>query len=226
MSTGRLTLPAGVVLLAAGVQYLLLEQIVARAWVDPTYDWAANLVPDLGNDTVGVYQDRVVNSPLSELMNAGFIAQGVGLGVGALLLSRALPGRARPLLATLGVVHAAGLALTGIFSQSATAPLSTLVVNIAGAGLAILAGNTIVVVAGRRWSALGLPEWFGRASVVVSGVTIVAALALFALDVAPPGVRERASIYPFIAWEILVGVLLLSPRTARTRTARLAEVTR
>jgi hypothetical membrane protein len=68
---------AALAMLTAGSAYLLLEFIVARAWISPSYDWANNFVPDLGNSAHGFYINRPVYSPLYWLMNAGFIFQGI-----------------------------------------------------------------------------------------------------------------------------------------------------
>jgi hypothetical membrane protein len=210
MSRSRLLVLAAAAMLLAGLVYLSAEVVVASAWTNPPYDWANNLVPDLGNTACGPYQDRVVCSPRNGLMNAGFVAQGVLFGLAAIALARLVAGWARGALVALGLAHAAGLTLVAIFHQSPTAAQDgTLIPNFAGAGVAILAGNAILIVAGAQWGALRLPRWFGRASVALGSVAIVAGVLLFVLNIAPPGVRERASIYPFIAWQIVSSPILL-----------------
>ncbi len=208
---------AALAMALAALQYLALEAVTASAWVDPSYSYVTGLVPDLGNTGCGPYQDRVVCSPLSSVMNTAFVLQGLLFGAAGVLLATLLARRARVLMTSLAVVHAVGLVLVGIFAQSPEAGISTLVVNITAAGLGILAGNAVLVVAGRRREALSIPSWLGRASVVVGTLTIVAAIALLATDV-PPGVRERLSIYPFILWQLVTGVVLLrAVRASRTR---------
>ncbi len=132
-------------MLVAGLQYLIVELVVASAWTNPSYDWAYDLVPDLGNTACGPYQDRVVCSLLNALMNGGFVAQGILFGLAALVMSRLVARKARGVLVVLVVlalVHAVGLALVAVFHQSPTAAQdATLILSFTGACLAILDGN-------------------------------------------------------------------------------------
>ncbi len=212
-SRARTVTVAGALALVAGLQYLLVEVVVASAWTRPAYDWAFNLVPDLGNSSCGPYQDRVVCSPLHTAMNTGFVVHGLLFGIAGVLLAQSMTRRARTAMTVLAAVFAIGLTLTAVFHQYAGVGVGRLVLNITGAGLAILAGNAMVVTAGRQRRHLGLPSWLGRVSTALGLIGIVAGTALFALgDLVPPGVRERVSIYPFVLWQLLAGAVILRRR--------------
>jgi len=118
-----------ILLLLAGLQYVIIEAVVAAVWTDPPYNYATNLVPDLGNSACGPYQDRVVCSPLYPLMNAGFIVQGLLFGAAGVLMSRLLAARARVAMLVLTLVFAVGLILTGVFHHSHAAADGTLALN-------------------------------------------------------------------------------------------------
>lgn len=201
---------AALAMLAAGVVYLLIEYIVANAWLSPAYDWANNFVPDLGNSANGFYMNRVVNSPLYALMNAGFIFQGVLFGSAAVLMSRIFTGKTRKAMLVFGTIHSVGLVIVAVFHQTANSLHDgTIFINIAGAGLALIAGNAIVIIAGSQWKRLSLPSWFGWMSIVLGGLAIILGFALFGNDSVPPGIRERISIDSFILWQIIAGSVLL-----------------
>lgn len=201
---------AALAMLIAGSAYLLLEFIVAQAWVNPSYDWANNFVPDLGNSAHGYYINRHVYSPLYQLMNAGFIFQGILFGCAAILLSRLSTGKARTTMIVFAVTHAIGLIIVALFHQTENSLKDgTILINIAGAGFALIAGNGIVISVGRQWKQLSLPSYFGWFSVALGSIAIFLGFALFGNDSIAPGIRERISIYSFIFWQIIVGSTLL-----------------
>jgi len=111
---GLLTIAAAM-MVVAGLSYLAAELIRIDAWISPTYSWTVNKVPDLGSPFCGLFQGRMLCSPLHNVMNAGFLIEGTLLGIATLLFSRSLIGRARVAAAVLAVAHWAGLLLAVVF---------------------------------------------------------------------------------------------------------------
>ncbi|WP_434617825.1 DUF998 domain-containing protein [Arthrobacter sp. A5] len=73
------------------LQYFVAEATVIAAWAGPQpYSRRFNVISDLGAEHCGTYSGRNVCSPLHLLMDASFIAQGLAMIVGALLLSTVL----------------------------------------------------------------------------------------------------------------------------------------
>ena len=201
---------AAICMVLAASAYLIGEVVTARAWTNPPYNWANNLVPDLGNTACGPYQNRIVCSPSHDLMNSAFIAQAVLFGIASILMALFFTAKTRSTMIALGLTHAVGLVLVGVFPHSpAAAANGTLMLNFLGAGLSIIAGNLIIVIAGRQWQRLRLPSWIGPMSVALGGIGIVVGTALLMAQWGPPGLRERISIYSFILWQIVAGSILL-----------------
>ena len=72
--------------------YVGTEAIAASAF--PGYSYSANYISDLGVPDVAEFQGRAIDSPLSAVMNAGFILQGVLYLVAAVALGAAFLWRA------------------------------------------------------------------------------------------------------------------------------------
>lgn len=81
---GLLTITAAM-MVVAGLSYLAAELIGIDAWISPTYSWTVNKVPDLGSPFCGLFQGRMLCSPLHNVMNAGFLIEGTLLGIATLL---------------------------------------------------------------------------------------------------------------------------------------------
>jgi hypothetical membrane protein len=205
------------------VVYLVAETIAAAAWKSPSYSYTENWISDLGSATSGVFQGRELNSPLHAVMNAGFIIQGLLVGLAIVLLSRAIVGRTRRFTAVMGVVIAVGYVLVGTFHGSLQAAQDgTLALHFTGAGLAIFGGNTLALVLGLYWRKSVGTRTLGLLGIVVGALGLLAAVVLmatFTVDV-PSGLIERCSVYSIVLWELLVAVALLrSPAAATTPTA-------
>lgn len=201
---------AAIAMLVAGIIYLMIEFFVANAWKNPAYDWANNFVPDLGNSAHGPYMNRNVFSPLYRLMNFGFIFQGILFGSAAILMSQVLHGKIKGSLIIAGSAHAIGLITVAIFHQTANSIQDrTIFINIAGAALALIAGNSILIIAGSQWKKLAFPAWFGWLSIVLGSLAILLGFVLFGNSSVAPGIRERISIDSFIFWQIIAGMILI-----------------
>ncbi len=102
---------AGAVLVLASLLILVVTQLIAQAaWQDPPYDVTFNNISDLGNVYCQPWSDdqRYVCSPRHAVANGGFLAGGVLLIVG-LLLMRSLWQRTRLGLASWLCLFGAGL---------------------------------------------------------------------------------------------------------------------
>lgn len=213
----------GLAFLLAGLQYLVAESVAAAAWRTPPYDYAVNYISDLGVSGCGVeYAGRVLCSPLSALMNAGFIVDGLLFLLAGILLAPVLTRRLRVLFVVAVVLHASGNVLVGLFDETTGALAAGLPrTHVIGATLAILFGNVAAIVAG-SW---GIRSGHSRAGrrlgyvAVLLGVVGIAALALLAVGGLglPEGAVERAAVYPITAFEVLAGVAALLTRTAAGR---------
>ena len=194
--------------------YLLAEAVAATAF--DGYSYATNYISDLGVPEVGVYEGRTIDSPLAAVMNAGFLGEGVLFALAAVVAFWALPaGLARAGFLGLAVLHWFGLSLVGLVpgsTESIEAGVAHL--HVIGAGMAIVAGNLAVIVAGSRMTRWGLPRL--RVPSVVLGSLGLLGLALLLLgqNLDDPlllglGTWERLAVYPFMLWQLVVGIALL-----------------
>ncbi|MEH3089004.1 MAG: DUF998 domain-containing protein [Microbacterium arborescens] len=216
---------SAVLWIIAGAVYLAAEAISASAF--PGYSYATNYISDLGVQDVGTFQGRAIDSPLHVVMNTAFILHGVLFAAAAVLTVRgtAWRPRTRRWFVSLALVHGVGIILVGVFSGSqANVDNGLAVFHVLGAGMAIIAGNLAVIVAGIALLRSG-PRWLGTASVVLGVAGLIGLVGLLvdsnstAIDLLPDGVWERAAVYSIIAWELLAGVTALATRgrTARQR---------
>jgi hypothetical membrane protein len=216
------TLSAGAFLVGSAI-YLAAEAITAAAWKSPTYSYAYNWISDLGSVTKGVFQGRELDSPLHDVMNSGFIAQGLLFGIATVLLSRTITGRFRSFTAVMGVVIAIGYGLVGTFHGSLQAQQDgTLPLHFTGAALAIIGANLLALLLGIHWRRASGTRSIGVVSIIVGALGLVAATVLcltFSAHV-PSGLIERSSVYTIVLWEVAVAVALLrSPGVATPTTA-------
>ncbi|KZC95721.1 DUF998 domain-containing protein [Clavibacter tessellarius] len=215
---------AGVAWIAAAVVYVGTEAIAASAF--PGYSYSANYISDLGVPEVAEFQGRAIDSPLSAVMNAGFILQGVLYLLAAVVATRALRAGPRRAFLALAVVHAVGITVVGLIHGSASSAASGIGwMHVVGAGMAIVAGNAASIVAGLGSGRAGAGAGAGAArayriaSVALGVVGLVALAVLQTLGGSGiDGVWERGSVYTVTAWELITGIaVLVAARRARTR---------
>ncbi|MDQ0710284.1 putative membrane protein [Arthrobacter woluwensis] len=140
---------AAVLFVLAACWYLFCETIAALGF--PGYDYARNYISDLGVPAGGVFEGRAMESRLAEVMNAGFIGEGllITLAVVALLAADAGRRRRRGALFALLLVHSAGIAVVGLVHGSPeNAANGLMLFHGLGAVAAIGAGNAAALVAG------------------------------------------------------------------------------
>ena len=188
-------------LLGAAV-YLVCEAVSAQ--VVDGYSYVTDYISDLG---------------VVPLMNVGaFIAHGMLFAAGALIIARRCVrgNRVAQLFVAAAIANAVGNVMVGTF-PSGTAQAHW---HVVGAGLAIVGGNVAVIAGGVGSQALGLRRGLGWIGIALGSLGIASLLVLITdgSRVVPPGLVERASVYPIIAWELLAGAALLIRGTDTSRS--------
>jgi hypothetical membrane protein len=207
-TTGRVRL--GAALLALGtVQFFIMHLIVQSAWVEPSYSWWTNYISDLGAVYCAPVLGNDVCSPLHAGMNAAFIAQGVLLILGTILVSVAWSrtGRKRP-WQIMVVLSGISWIIVGLVPED---------VNIVGHSVGALPifiiGNVALIVAGLSGSTRNRP--IVRHAALVLGIVGLLGFALTAIAIANPtgligiGIAERITVFPLQVWALLAGVSIL-----------------
>lgn len=202
--------------LAAAASYLASEALAALAF-SPRYSYARNFISDLGVPVCGaIFDGRSVCSPLHGLMNGDFVAQGVLFIVAAVAATRLVSTRARWALLACAVLNGIGIALVGLFPETAAASG----IHALGALLAIVFGNATALASAFAFRALGLPRLHRVASLALPLLAAVAFATLLAARggttiLVPDGIWERTSVYTITAWELLTAGCLLVWRGRR-----------
>ncbi|WP_255770402.1 DUF998 domain-containing protein [Pseudarthrobacter sulfonivorans] len=212
------------------LQYFVAEAAVIDAWAGPQpYDRRTGYISDLGAVHCGIHADRDVCSPLNWLMNASFVVQGLGMFLGALLLSSALlcvaarPGATvrrshrKPWLAAVWVriligTAGAGTTIVGLVPEDVGSGW-----HYAGALMYFIAGASALLLLGALWLRQTPMGWF----VLVCGLASLAALVtagLTRMDVPEPGTLERLMGYPVTVGVAAAG-LVIAQRVRRHRRA-------
>lgn len=204
---------AGILFLSAAIVYVGTEAIAAAAF--PGYSYAQNYISDLGVPEIGTHDGRFLDSPLSAVMNAGFLLQGALFLLATVVAARGRPARLAAPWVGFAALHAVGITLVALVHGGPQSVASGIIgFHVAGAGLAIVFGN-LASIAGS--AALG-----GRGFRVFSvGIALVGLLCLVGLQLQPSlagasladGVWERGSVYAITVWELVAGVVLVRRST-------------
>lgn len=213
---------AGIFYATASLWYLFTETLSAAAF--PGYSYAHNYISDLGIPEISTFEGRVINSPLHNLMNAGFIGHGLFFLLGSICLALALVKTPR-LLVPLALIQAFGISMVGLtHGSAASAELGIGGYHFMGAGMSILGGNGIALLA---LASQPLRELFGRRRAVLSaalGATgFIAVFILQALQTSGAsflfdyGIWERTSVYTITAWGLLAAYTCLTHPATRRR---------
>ena len=219
---------AATALLIGPAVYLTAEAVSAAAWSNPTYSYLQNWISDLGSSTQGTFEGREINSPLYQIMNGGFLIQGLFFAAGMLLIARGLPRRLRRTTIALAVATTVGYALLAIFhGSSQAAEDGTLALHYLGATLAIIGANALAIVLGAHWWNDPENRSLGHASVPLGILGLVAVVALFSTmnSNLPSGLIERVSVYTAVLWQVRVAVQLLLPLPKTPQPAPAVRVT-
>lgn len=209
---------AGTAWLLAGLIFLIVEAVAALQFT-PGYDYAVNYISELG--VVGCKESgngALVCSPLADLMNAAFIGSGLLFGAGAVLIYPQLQGRGRRALLVLGIIHAIGLVLVGVFHGGAFVGQEGLAIfHVIGALMAIVGGNLAIAFApvardfGAPAALRRLGPWAAAAG--LGGLLVLVISSGAKLGIPPgDGAWERLSVYSITVWQVLTGGWLLFVR--------------
>ncbi|WP_404497038.1 hypothetical protein [Arthrobacter sp. GAS37] len=220
------------------VQYFVAESAVIEAWRGPEpYDRRTGFISDLGAFKCGIYEHRDVCSPLHLLMNASFVVQGLGMLLGALLLSSALlciaarPGvrilqgaayrKARPTAVAVRVlagISGLGTVVVGFVPEDLGSPF-----HLVGALMFFIGGAFALLLLGVLWLPHTAMSWF----IVACGTLTLGALVvggLTRMDVPEPGTLERLMAYPVTIGFSAAGLVVAQRvREVRRTAARLAK---
>ena len=215
------------------LQYFVAETAVIGGWAGPQpYDRRTGYISDLGAVRCGIFDGRDVCSPLHWLMNLSFVVQGLGMLLGALLLSSGLlcvaarpgapvhPGRRKPWLAAIWVriltgTAGAGTMIVGLVPEDVGSGW-----HYTGALMYFIAGALAVLALGVLWLRQTPLGWF----VLVCGLASLAALVtggLTGMDVPEPGTLERLMGYPVTVGMATVGLIIAQRVQQHRRELRL-----
>lgn len=202
----------GPIVWVLSVQYFATQLIVAASWA-PAYNWAINLISDLGNTACGGYADRLVCSPQHGLMNASFIMLGITMALGSLLIYTEFR-RSRASFVGFSLMALAGIGtiLVGAFPENINGWLHGL-----GALLALGIGNVALVL---LVLAIKQARRSFRIYTFISGIVSLVALGLFLnhIDLGlGRGTMERIVSYPQTGWLILFGLYMTGTRIRARR---------
>ena len=223
----------GALSLLSVLQYFVAEAAVIGAWAGPEpYSRRTGFISDLGAVGCGVFDGRNVCSPAHLLMNASFVVQGIGMMVGAWLLSSALlcvaaragvrirlrPGRPSPSRTALAArllsfTAGAGTVLVGLVPEDAGSGLHG-----AGAMMYFVAGSLALLVLGWLWVRQTALGWFILVCGAVSLVAVITA-GVTGLAVPEPGTLERLMGYPITVGMAAAGLVV----SQRVRSAAQAH---
>jgi hypothetical membrane protein len=191
----------------ASVTYFAAQLAVAWVW-RPSYSVVRNTISDLGNTACGAYGHAYVCSPRHAWMNAAFIALGVIMALGSLLIFQefreATTGERRGAVLGFSLMAVAGIGtiLVGLFPENVNHSA-----HIVGATLAIGVGNLAIVLLG--W-ALTLPTRLrsfmrGWAALALGAAVCFACHRDLGIGA---GTMERIAAYPETIWLILFGLYI------------------
>ena len=227
---------AGAWALLSVLQYFVAEAAVIGAWAGRLpYSRRTGFISDLGAVGCGVFDGRDVCSPAHLLMNASFVVQGIGMMVGALLISvpvlctAARPGaqvtlaRGRRVpwavaIAGRSLTAAAGFGtiIVGLVPEDAGSPW-----HLAGAVLYFAAGGLALLLLGWLW----LRQTPLSLLILMCGAVSLAALiagGVTGMDVPEPGTLERLMGYPITVGTSAAG-LVVAQRVVKERRLRLRQ---
>ena len=198
------------------VEYLVTQVIVASVWHNPGYSWRLNTISDLGNTVCGLYSGRFVCSPLHVFMNTSFVALGLLMASGSLLIYQEF----RENWVTLLGFILMGVAGLGTVAVGLAPENVNRVAHFTGALMPLLLGNVSMIVL--SLALVRVPRWM-RLYTFLSGAIAVVALVFFILHAYGPfgiGGMERLAAYPQTVWLILFGWYMTHNHIRRLKALR------
>jgi hypothetical membrane protein len=199
---------SGTALIASAAVYFTAEFITAAAWTDPPYSYTHHFISNLGVHGPATAFGQYMYSPLSWVINTGFILFGLVALAGVVMLRGLSRGRRVATLAT-ATLLAAGSAVVALFPGSGDTGGSVDYHGL-GAVVAFVSGNVLVIVLGTSYRLLEVSRRLGRTLVALG---ILGLASILAYGVATDagvliGLTERGIIYSFLLGFILLGAAL------------------
>jgi hypothetical protein len=204
----------------AAVGYLILEAAAAASF-EPCYSYARDYISDLGITGGGIIRGRMIDSPRAYLMQIAFYLQGFLFFAGALLIVGFPDSRRARTFLGLAAVNAVGNIVVGTVHSGT--------VHVAGAALAIVGGNTAILVGAAVFGPLGGHRWYRIISKSVSALGLLSLTMLMVnsatqrANLLPDGAWERGSVYSITAWQLLTAACLLTTRRIRRQADTFTE---
>jgi hypothetical membrane protein len=193
----------GPVLYISCLQYFVVQLAVAEQW-NPPYSWSRNTISDLGNTACGRFDGRPVCSPPHDLMNLSFIALGVAMLIGSVLIRQTNPDNHGTSIGFRCMeIAAAGVILVGLFPENRISALHGI-----GATLAFVVGNVSVILLGMFWR---IPAHLRVFSICLGVLALAALVAYTSSHFAGlgEGGMERVVAYPQTVWLVVIGAYLM-----------------
>jgi hypothetical membrane protein len=194
-----------ILVLIAGVIYMLFEAIASFGWNDPKYSYIFNYISDLGIPVKTEYKGHIINSPLYYFMNSGFILNGLLFAIGIFAVISTLCKRKIPLY-ILAIIYSVGVCVVGVFPGY---DWWGVMYHGFGALGAIGIGNIAVMCLG-----VSIGKKIGsKFLVILSPILCIIGISGFLIfmtkeDSPIVGLWERISVYTIIFWQIIFGAVL------------------
>ena len=203
----------GPALVTAVLVDVIAEAIVAAAWDRRPYSYLDDYVNFLGNPFTGEFEGFLISSPRWWLMSIAWIVSGSLVAAASIAMSRRLTGWRRRTIAGLGIAQAVALVLFAVFPLGpARMDNGTLVLYLIGAFLSIIGGNALAIVTGLSGRSLGLPQWLATTAIVLGVIGLLNIPVTYGWT--PTGLAERISLYSYLLWALITGLVLLRTSTS------------
>ena len=202
----------GPVLYIAGIRYFVVQFIVALQWVPP-YSLSGDTISDLGNTACGSWNGHYVCSPLHGLMNWSFVALGITMTLGSVLISRYFAtGRASRAAFAMMAISGAGVIVAGFFPENTVPALHGL-----GTAIPFVLGNASLITLALSFRMPALLRLYTFLSGVIALLGLVVYASGHYMGLGEGGI-ERVVAYPQTVCLAVIGFYLVT-RSAAPRTA-------
>jgi hypothetical membrane protein len=192
----------GPVLYVANIQYFAIQLFVGLQWTPP-YSVSHDTISDLGNTACGTWNGRYVCSPLHSLMNVSFVALGITMMLGSVLISRYFAnGRASKAGFAAMAISGVGVMMVGFFPENSVSALHGL-----GAAIPFVLGNASLIILALSFKMPTVLRVYFFLSGVVALFSLVAYASSHYLGLGEGGI-ERVVAYPQTVCLVAIGIYL------------------
>ena len=193
----------GLILYISSIQYFLVQLLVGYRF-SPFYSLSNNTISDLGNTRCGIYNNKIVCSPLHSYMNISFIFLGITMIMGSILIyNQYSKSRIAFLGYSLFALGGLGVILVGLFPENSIPAIHSI-----SAALPFLIGNLGIILIGLTNKSSKMISFYS----IITGVIALLALIVYVsghyLGLGQGGL-ERLVSYPQTIWMIFIGIYYL-----------------